>query len=89
MSSWADLKLINEEFVIIFIGFVAYLSVLLGVFNLLPVPVLDGGHLAFLLAEAIRGKPVSEKVQILGFQMGFMLVIGLSILAMVNDIMRL
>lgn len=72
-----------------FIDFIAYLSVLLGVFNLLPIPMLDGGHIAFLMAEAIRGKPLSEKVQILGFQVGFMLVIGLSLVAMVNDVMRL
>ncbi len=71
-----------------FIDFVANLSVLLGVFNLLPIPVLDGGHLAYLLVEAIRGKPLSEKVQILGFQLGLMLVISLSVLAMFNDIMR-
>ncbi|MES2825798.1 MAG: RIP metalloprotease RseP [Pseudomonadota bacterium] len=72
-----------------FIDFIAYLSVLIGVFNLLPIPMLDGGHIAFLLAEAIRGKPLSEKVQVLGFQVGFMLVIGLSMVAMVNDVMRL
>jgi regulator of sigma E protease len=72
-----------------FIDFIAYLSVLLGVFNLLPIPMLDGGHIAFLLAEAIRGKPLSEKIQVLGLQVGFMLVIGLSMLAMVNDVMRL
>jgi regulator of sigma E protease len=71
-----------------FIGFLATLSVLLGVFNLLPIPMLDGGHLAYLLAEALRGKPVSEKLQILGFQLGLMLVVGLSILALFNDITR-
>jgi regulator of sigma E protease len=72
-----------------FIGFVALLSVFLGVFNLLPIPVLDGGHLLYLSVEVIKGKPVSEKVQIAAYQFGLMLVIGLSILAMYNDIMRL
>ncbi len=72
-----------------FIGFLALLSVFLGVFNLLPIPVLDGGHLLYLSVEVIKGKPVSEKVQILAYQFGLVLVIGLSILAMYNDIMRL
>lgn len=72
-----------------FIGFVALLSVFLGVFNLLPIPVLDGGHLVYLYVELIRGKPVSEKVQVMATQIGFIVVIGLSILAMYNDILRL
>lgn len=72
-----------------FVGFLAYLSVLLGVFNLLPIPVLDGGHLVYLYIEAIRGKPVSEKVQVMGFQFGLFLVISLSVLALYNDILRL
>jgi regulator of sigma E protease len=72
-----------------FVGFLALLSVFLAVFNLLPIPVLDGGHLLYLWVEVIKGKPVSEKLQILGFQFGLALVIGLSVLAMYNDIMRL
>lgn len=72
-----------------FIGFLALLSVFLGVFNLLPIPVLDGGHLLYLTVEVIKGKPVSEKVQMLAYQFGLVLVVGLSILAMYNDIMRL
>jgi regulator of sigma E protease len=72
-----------------FVGFVALLSVFLGVFNLLPIPVLDGGHLLYLSVEVIKGKPVSEKVQIMAYQLGLMLVVGLSMLAMYNDIMRL
>ncbi|HWV14936.1 MAG TPA: RIP metalloprotease RseP [Cellvibrio sp.] len=72
-----------------FIGFVALLSVFLGVFNLLPIPVLDGGHLLYLYVEAIRGRPVSEKFQLVATQIGFMLIIGLSILALYNDILRL
>lgn len=72
-----------------FIGFVALLSVFLAVFNLLPIPVLDGGHLFYYLIEVIRRKPVSDKVQMLGYQVGLFLVISLSVLALYNDIMRL
>lgn len=72
-----------------FIGFVALLSVFLAVFNLLPIPVLDGGHLFYYLIEVIKRKPVSDKVQMLGYQVGLLLVISLSILALYNDIMRL
>jgi regulator of sigma E protease len=72
-----------------FIGFVALLSVFLAVFNLLPIPVLDGGHLFYYLIEVIKGKPVSDKVQMLGYQVGLFLVISLSVLALYNDIMRL
>ncbi|MCE3252093.1 MAG: metalloprotease RseP [Cellvibrio sp.] len=72
-----------------FIGFVALLSVFLAVFNLLPIPVLDGGHLFYYLIEVIKRKPVSDKVQILGYQVGLFLVISLSVLALYNDIMRL
>ncbi len=72
-----------------FIGFVALLSVFLAVFNLLPIPVLDGGHLFYYFIEVIKGKPVSDKVQLLGYQIGLFLVISLSVLAIYNDIMRL
>lgn len=72
-----------------FIGFVALLSVFLAVFNLLPIPVLDGGHLFYYFIEVIRRKPVSDRVQMLGYQVGLFLVVGLSILALYNDIMRL
>ena len=72
-----------------FVGFVALLSIFLGVFNLLPIPVLDGGHLLYYAIEVIKGSPVSEKVQQLGFQAGLVMVIGLMMLAFYNDIMRL
>lgn len=72
-----------------FIGFVALLSVFLAVFNLLPIPVLDGGHLFYYLIEVIKGKPVSDRVQMLGYQIGLFLVISLSVLALYNDILRL
>ena len=72
-----------------FLGFVALLSIFLGVFNLLPIPVLDGGHLLYYFIEVAKGSPVSEKTQQLGFQVGLVMVIGLMMLAFYNDIMRL
>ncbi|MDO3385786.1 RIP metalloprotease RseP [Gilvimarinus sp. SDUM040013] len=72
-----------------FLRFLAALSVMLGVFNLLPIPVLDGGHLMYYIAELIKGKPVSEKVQVVGYQLGLVMVVGLTLLALYNDIMRL
>lgn len=72
-----------------FLGFLALLSVSLGVFNLLPIPVLDGGHLMYYVAELIRGKPVSEQVQMVGYQIGLVMVIGLTLLALYNDVLKL
>lgn len=72
-----------------FLGFLALLSVSLGVFNLLPIPVLDGGHLMYYLIEIVKGTPVSDRVQAMGYQLGLVMVIGLTVLALYNDIMRL
>ncbi|WP_440055739.1 sigma E protease regulator RseP [Pseudoalteromonas sp. T1lg65] len=72
-----------------FLGFLALISVNLGVFNLLPLPVLDGGHLMYYLIELIRRKPVSEKTQELGFKVGAMLLLGLTFFALFNDVSRL
>jgi regulator of sigma E protease len=72
-----------------FISFLAYISVMLGIMNLLPVPVLDGGHLAFYLVEAVRGKPLSERIQQMGLSVGFALLLGIMAIAIVNDISRL
>jgi regulator of sigma E protease len=63
------------------------LSVVLGVFNLLPVPMLDGGHLAMYLYEAVRGRPLGVKAQELALKIGFALVVGLALIATRNDIM--
>jgi regulator of sigma E protease len=68
--------------------FVALLSVNLGVLNLLPIPVLDGGHLMFLVAEAVRGRPVSIKVREVAQQAGLFLLLALMAFAFYNDIMR-
>jgi regulator of sigma E protease len=67
--------------------FMALLSVNLGLINLFPVPMLDGGHLLFYFIEAVRGKPLSEKAQEWGFRIGFTLIVGLMIFATWNDIM--
>ncbi|PLW70391.1 RIP metalloprotease RseP [Pseudohalioglobus lutimaris] len=72
-----------------YIGFLALLSVSLGVLNLLPIPVLDGGHLLFYTIELLAGRPVPEKIQALGFQVGLFLVLGMMMLALYNDFTRL
>ncbi|WP_341936604.1 sigma E protease regulator RseP [Marinimicrobium sp. C2-29] len=72
-----------------FVGFVALLSIFLGVFNLLPIPVLDGGHLLYYFIEVVKGSPVSDRVQQVGFQIGLFVVVGLMALALYNDVMRL
>jgi regulator of sigma E protease len=64
----------------------AVLSVSIGLFNLFPVPMLDGGHLFFYLIEVVRGRPLSARVQDLGFRIGFALVIMLFIFVTFNDI---
>jgi regulator of sigma E protease len=66
-----------------------FLSVSLAVFNLLPIPVLDGGHLMFFLAEAVKGKPVSLRVMEVATQVGMALILALTVLAVGNDVLRL
>ncbi|MEE8321109.1 MAG: RIP metalloprotease RseP, partial [Gammaproteobacteria bacterium] len=75
--------------VIAFLGFLAIVSVSLGVLNLLPVPLLDGGHLMYYLIEFVKGSPVSESAQLIGQQIGIALLLGLMGLAIYNDIIRL
>ena len=72
-----------------YLGFLALLSVSLGVLNLLPIPVLDGGHIMYYLVELLTGKAVSERVQILGYQLGLFIIVGVMVLALYNDISRL
>lgn len=67
----------------------AVLSVSIGLLNLFPVPLLDGGHLLFYGIEAARGKPLSERAQELGFRIGFAIVVMLMIFATFNDILHL
>lgn len=72
-----------------FIGFLALISISIGILNLLPIPVLDGGHLLYFLIEAIRGKPLSERAQGIGQQIGLVVLFGLMTLALYNDFHRL
>ena len=72
-----------------YISFLALLSVSLGVLNLLPIPVLDGGHLMYYLVELLAGRPVPEKIQVIGYQLGLFVILGVMMLALYNDFSRL
>ena len=72
-----------------YISFLAILSINLGLINLFPIPMLDGGHLAFYLFEALRGKPLAEKTQEYGLRVGFALVIALFLFVTWNDFINL
>lgn len=72
-----------------FVGFLAYLSISLGVLNLLPIPVLDGGHLLYYVVELVRGRPVSERAQGIGLRIGLAMVGTLMLMALYFDLMRL
>ncbi len=69
--------------------FMAMISLNLGVMNLLPIPVLDGGHILYYLIEAIRGKALSQKAQQVGFNIGLSFILALMIFTTVNDIKNL
>lgn len=71
-----------------FIRLTALLSINLGLINLLPIPILDGGHILFFLIEIIKGRPVTEKNRELAQQVGFFMLISLMVFAFYNDIMR-
>lgn len=71
------------------ITFTALLSINLGLINLFPIPMLDGGHLVFYAIEAIKGKPVPERVQEYAFRVGFFLLVGLMLFANLNDVFQL
>ncbi|MEJ0012910.1 MAG: RIP metalloprotease RseP [Bauldia sp.] len=71
------------------VNLAAILSVSIGLINLFPIPMLDGGHLLYFLAEAIRGKPLSDRVQDIGFRIGLAAVLALMIFATWNDIIHL
>jgi len=72
-----------------FLSFLAILSLSLCIMNLLPIPVLDGGHLVYCIVEMFKGSPVSERTQIAGQYLGIALLVGLMGLAFYNDILRL
>jgi regulator of sigma E protease len=74
---------------ITYLSFLALVSVSLGVLNLLPIPLLDGGHLVYYFAEIVKGSPVSEKTMEIGQRFGLALLVGLTFFAFYNDINRL
>ena len=67
----------------------AVLSISLGVLNLLPIPVLDGGHLVYYTIEMLIGKPVSIKYQLIGQQLGLLILVGIMLVAFYNDFLRI
>ncbi len=71
-----------------FIAFIAFLSLNLGLLNLLPIPVLDGGHIVFLTIEAIIRRPISPKAKLIIQQIGMALLIALMLFVIINDIRR-
>ncbi len=73
----------------VFISFLALISISIGVLNLLPIPVLDGGHFMYHMVEFFTGKPVSENVMVIGQKIGFSLLGLMMVLALFNDINRL
>lgn len=72
-----------------FMSFLAHVSVVLAVLNILPIPVLDGGHILFCLVEWVKGSPLSEKSQLLGVKMGMAVLLCVMVVAFYNDILRL
>ncbi|MGF1684281.1 sigma E protease regulator RseP [Photobacterium minamisatsumaniensis] len=75
--------------IVYFLGFLALISVNLGIVNLLPLPVLDGGHLMFFAIEAVTRRPVSERVQDIGYRVGSAILVALMAVALFNDFTRL
>jgi regulator of sigma E protease len=71
--------------IVALINLAALLSLNIGIFNLLPVPVLDGGHLLYYIIEALRGRPLSQKAQEIGFRVGFAIVGSLMVFTLLND----
>mgnify|MGYP000725132977 FL=1 len=72
-----------------FLSLVGLLSLSIGILNLLPIPVLDGGHLMYYLIEMIKGSPVSERVMVVGQTFGLMVIVGLTFVALFNDVIRI
>lgn len=72
-----------------FLGFLALISVNLGIINLVPLPMLDGGHLLFFAIEAVLGRPVPERVQEIGYKIGGAIIFSLMAVAIFNDFTRL
>ena len=75
--------------IVAILSFMAILSINLGLINLFPVPMLDGGHLLFYAIEAVRGRPLGERAQEYGFRIGLALVLTLMVFVTFNDLSRL
>jgi len=71
-----------------FLFFLGLISLSLAIINLLPIPILDGGHLMYYLVELVKGSPVSERTQVVGQYLGMLMVVGLMGLAIFNDLLR-
>ena len=75
--------------ILVFVGYLALISISLGVLNLMPVPLLDGGHLLYYFAEIIKGSPVSDRAFEVGQRIGMAMLAVLMALALFNDLSRL
>ncbi|MBI4031454.1 MAG: RIP metalloprotease RseP [Proteobacteria bacterium] len=75
--------------IIALITFTALLSINLGLINLFPIPMLDGGHLLFYVIEIVKGTPISEQIQEYAFRLGLVILVGIMVFANLNDIMQL
>jgi regulator of sigma E protease len=80
---------VAEHGLVPFLSIMAYISISLGLINLFPIPLLDGGHLFFYLIEFIRGKPLSENVQIYFYKFGMAVLFSLMFFATFNDLKSL
>jgi regulator of sigma E protease len=78
-----------QQGILVFVGYLALISISLGVLNLLPVPLLDGGHLLYYFAELIKGSPVSDRAFEVGQRIGMAVLAMLMALALFNDVSRL
>ena len=78
-----------ESGVVTLFGFMALLSINLGLINLFPIPILDGGHLLFYAIEAVRGKPLGERAQEYGLRIGLALILSLMVFVTINDFVHL
>jgi regulator of sigma E protease len=75
--------------IVALVTFTALLSINLGLINLFPIPMLDGGHLFFYLIEAVRGAPLSDQIQEYAFRLGLVILVGIMVFANLNDIVQL
>jgi len=72
-----------------FLSFLAFISISIGLLNLLPIPLLDGGHLFFYLIEILKGSPVSQTSQQVSIKLGLFVILSLTFIALYNDFLRL